>query len=152
MSEVRTTPITTKYDGANDLTQFYSFLKCFHLFHISIDQRTQTGIAFLDFSKAFNSVSLSHLIRRLDQSGIKDPLLQWFTSYLTGRMHRDPYLGLLCLPYLSTICRVLCLTQVLWPYLPTMQSVFTPLDPSATVNGVMKGSLSLTQKNARYAR
>jgi len=66
-------------------------------------------IAFLDFSKAFDSVSYSHLIRRLDQSGIKGPLLQWFTSYLTDRMHRDPYLGLLCLPYLSTIyCRVLC--------------------------------------------
>ena len=88
MREVRTTPITTNHDGANGVTQFYSFLTCFYLFHISIDQSTQTGIAFLDFSKVFDSVSLSHLIRRLDQSGIKGPLLQWLTSYLTDRLQR----------------------------------------------------------------
>ena len=108
MSEVRTTPITTNHDGANDLTQLYSFLKCFYLFYISNDQRTHTGIAFLDFSKAFNSVSPAFTPDQKIRS-------IWDKRSPTAVVHqlsdRDPYLGLLCLPYLSTICRVLCLTN-----------------------------------------
>ena len=42
----------------------------------AIDQGVQTDVAFLDFSKAFDSVSHPHLISKLDQIGIKGPLLQ----------------------------------------------------------------------------
>ena len=54
----------------------------------AIDQRVQTDVAFLDFSKAFDSVSHPHLISKLDQIGIKGPLLQWFTSYVDNRVQR----------------------------------------------------------------
>ena len=54
----------------------------------AIDQGVQTDVAFLDFSKAFDSVSHPHLISKLDQIGIKGPLLQWFTSYLNNRVQR----------------------------------------------------------------
>ena len=40
------------------------------------------------FSKAFDSLSHAHLIRKLDQSGIKGPLLHWFMSYLGNRLQR----------------------------------------------------------------
>ena len=53
-----------------------------------IDQGVQTDVAFLDFSKAFDSVSHPHLISKLDQIGIKGPLLQWFASYLDNRVQR----------------------------------------------------------------
>jgi len=33
-----------------------------------------------------NSVSHAHLIRKLDQSGIKGPLLHWFIGYLGNRL------------------------------------------------------------------
>ena len=39
----------------------------------TIDHGEQTEVAFLDFSKAFDSVSHAHLIRKLDPSGIKGP-------------------------------------------------------------------------------
>ena len=42
----------------------------------AIDQGVQTDVAFLDFSKAFDSVSHPHLISKLDPIGIKGPLLQ----------------------------------------------------------------------------
>ena len=35
------------------------------------DHGEQTDVAFLDFSKAYDSVSHAHLITKLDQSGIK---------------------------------------------------------------------------------
>ena len=54
----------------------------------AIDQGVQTDVAFLDFSKAFDSVSHPHLISKLDQIGIKGHLLQWFTSYLNNRVQR----------------------------------------------------------------
>ena len=54
----------------------------------TIDHGEQTDVAFLDFSKAFDSVSHAHLIRKLDQSGIKGPLLHWFISYLGNRLQR----------------------------------------------------------------
>ena len=54
----------------------------------SIDQGVQTDVAFLDFSKAFDSVSHPHLVSKLDQCGIKGPLLQWFFSYLDNRVQR----------------------------------------------------------------
>ena len=50
----------------------------------AIDQ----GVAFLVFSKAFDSVSHSLLICELDQYDIKGPLLHWFTSYLYERQQR----------------------------------------------------------------
>ena len=54
----------------------------------AIDRGVQTDVAFLDFSEAFDSVSHPHLISKLDQIGIKGPLLQWFTSYLDNRVQR----------------------------------------------------------------
>ena len=54
-----------------------------------IDHGEQTDVDFLDFSKAFDSVSQAHLIRKLDQSGFKEPLLHWFISYLgNSRLQR----------------------------------------------------------------
>ena len=52
------------------------------------DPGVQTDVTFLDFSKAFDSVSHPRLISKLDQIGIKGPLLQWFTSYLDNRVQR----------------------------------------------------------------
>jgi len=54
----------------------------------TIDHGEQTDVAFLYFSQAFDSVSHAHLIRKLDQSGIKGPFLHWFISYLGNRLQR----------------------------------------------------------------
>ena len=71
--------------GRSTVTQL---LDTVHRVTSAIDQGVQTDVAFLDFSKAFDSVSHPHLISKLDQFGIKGPLLQWFTSYLDNRVQR----------------------------------------------------------------
>ena len=59
--------------GRSTITQL---LDNVHRITSAIDQGVQTDVAFLDFSKAFDSVSHPHLISKLDQIGIKGPLLQ----------------------------------------------------------------------------
>lgn len=46
--------------------------------------RPCTGV-FLDFSRAFDTVSISILVRRLEQMGVRGTALRWFSSYLNGR-------------------------------------------------------------------
>ena len=42
----------------------------------------------LDWSKAFDSVSLNCRFRELYGTGIRGNLLSWFESYLTDRFHK----------------------------------------------------------------
>ena len=67
-------------------TTITQLLDTVHRIVRTIDQGEQTDVAFLDFSKAFDSVFHAHLIRKPDQSGTKGPLLQWFLSYLDKRL------------------------------------------------------------------
>jgi len=50
--------------GRSTITQL---LDTVHRIVRTVDQRDQTDVAFLDFSKTFDSVSHAHLIRELDQ-------------------------------------------------------------------------------------
>ena len=45
----------------------------------------QTGIIYLDFSKAFDSVSYIMLLHKKKMYGFNSYLLDWLTSYLTDR-------------------------------------------------------------------
>ena len=51
----------------------------------SIDNNLYTCGIFLDFSKAFDTVNHSILIKKIEQYGIRGIPLQLFTSYLTNR-------------------------------------------------------------------
>jgi hypothetical protein len=51
----------------------------------SFEQKIQTDIAILDFSKAFDTVPHSKLLDKLSSFGIKGTLHQWLTAFLTRR-------------------------------------------------------------------
>ena len=52
-----------------------------------LDSSIQMDIIYLDFSKAFDSVSHRLLLHKLKMYGFNGRLLDWFTSYLSDRKH-----------------------------------------------------------------
>ena len=52
-----------------------------------LDSSIQMDIIYLDFSKAFDSVSHRLLPHKLKMYGFNGRLLDWFTSYLSDRKH-----------------------------------------------------------------
>ncbi len=54
----------------------------------NLDSNFQTDIIYLDFSKAFDSVSHKLLILKLKSFGFCGSLLHWFDDYLTSRTQR----------------------------------------------------------------
>lgn len=53
----------------------------------SFQNRSQVDVIYTDFKKAFDSVNHNALIMVLKESGIGEPLLSWFRSYLSDRYH-----------------------------------------------------------------
>ena len=51
----------------------------------TINRNSRTHAIFLDFSKAFNSVSHERLLLKLEHTGIRGYLLNWICSFLMGR-------------------------------------------------------------------
>ena len=51
----------------------------------ALNDRGQSDVVLLDFSKAFDSVSHQRLFTKLAHYGIRGKLLSWFKSLLTGR-------------------------------------------------------------------
>ena len=65
-----------------------SLLRYTHDFVNALDEKNQLDAVFLDYSKAFDSVSFNCLLRELFAVGVRGNLLSWFRSYLTDRWHR----------------------------------------------------------------
>ena len=53
-----------------------------------MESGSQTDVIYTDFHKAFDSVPYERLINKLSTFGIKDNLLLWIKSFLTGRWQR----------------------------------------------------------------
>ena len=51
----------------------------------TLNQRGQSDVLFLDFSKAFDKVPHQHLLHKLSYYGITGKTKEWIRSFLTGR-------------------------------------------------------------------
>ena len=51
----------------------------------SLERNEIVGAAFIDLTKAFDSISHALLLEKLSQYGFRDNSLRWFQSYLSGR-------------------------------------------------------------------
>jgi hypothetical protein len=69
----------------------------------SVDSKKLVGCVFIDFSKAFDTLSHSKLLSKLTAYGITDNELEWFTSYLFQRRQLIQYND-----KLSKSCPVTC--------------------------------------------
>ena len=56
-----------------------------------LDQGNIVGVASLDLSKAFDSISHSHLIQKLSDLGLGEKSLKWCKSYLTNRRQQTKF-------------------------------------------------------------
>jgi len=54
----------------------------------SIDEISQIDAILVNFSKAFDMVSHSRLLLKLEHYGIRNSTLSWITDFLSGRMQR----------------------------------------------------------------
>ena len=54
----------------------------------ALDSGQEADVIYLDFSKAFDSVSHKNLLLKLKQHGISGSLLSWFADYLNERRQR----------------------------------------------------------------
>ena len=70
-------------EGKSTLSQL---LCCFHDWASSRNKSRPTDAIFLDFSKAFDSVSHERLLLKLKCHGIDGSLLHWLSSFLTDRI------------------------------------------------------------------
>ena len=63
-------------------------LQLFQTIHdlaFDLNRKSQTDVILLDFSKAFDRVSHRHLITKLEYYGIRNNILNWVASFLSGR-------------------------------------------------------------------
>jgi len=52
---------------------------------LNCDNQQKTGVAFLDFKRAFETIDRNFLSKKLNNYGLKCNVLKWFKSYLTDR-------------------------------------------------------------------
>ena len=71
--------------GRSTVTQLLCFL---HEAGATLDKSGQLDIAYLDYSKVFDSVSHKGLIYKLKHHSIDGPLLVWLTDYLKNHQQR----------------------------------------------------------------
>ena len=58
-----------------------------------LDNKQQVDMLILDFSKAFDTVPHTRLLRKLDHCGVRGNIHGWLESWLTTRVKRTKSLG-----------------------------------------------------------
>ena len=71
--------------GDSTVNQLMYFV---HRIYYALEEGKEVRMVFLDISKAFDKVWHKGLLYKLELIGIRDPLLGWFRSYLSGRKQR----------------------------------------------------------------
>ena len=91
----------------------------------ALDSGKLTDVVFLDFAKAFDSVSLKHLLAKLQHFGIKGNILLWLSDFLYDRKQRvvidgvpqGSFLGpLLFVLYVNDISQTLSCSSEMFAY------------------------------------
>ena len=72
--------------GSSCTTQL---LECFDDWLTNLDMNLGTDIVYLDFTKAFDCISHTHLLHKLGHYGIKGKLMRWLTAFLRDRRQRS---------------------------------------------------------------
>ena len=63
----------------------HALLEAQHHIQRALEKKQVTALLLIDYSKAFDMVDSSILLRKLEHYGVRDIALSWFRSYLTDR-------------------------------------------------------------------
>jgi len=66
----------------SNLLQFFDYIS------LNLDRHNSIDVLYLDFKKAFDKVPHQLLIYKLDKCGIRGKVLDWISTWLTGRSQR----------------------------------------------------------------
>ena len=62
-----------------------NILECLHDWNLSLNNNHRQDIAYIDFTRAFDSVVHSKLLYKLHNYGVRGKLYNWISEFLTGR-------------------------------------------------------------------
>ena len=65
-----------------------NLLECINDWTISVQDGKSVAVAYIDFSKAFDSVSHTKLLAKLNDYGIRGNVLSWLEMYFVNRTHQ----------------------------------------------------------------
>src|SRR2546421_11023484 len=65
--------------------QSYGVPECAFELSKTVDDGEFVGVAYLDFAKAFDTVSHQKLLHKLEKFGIQGSVLQWVKAFLSNR-------------------------------------------------------------------
>ena len=82
-----------------------NILECLEDWVMNIESRSITDVVFVDFKKAFDSVSHAKLVMKLKAYGISGNLFGWINSFLSGRS-QSVKIGSVLSSYLSVLSGV----------------------------------------------
>ncbi len=71
--------------GKSTVTQL---IECLNSWHQSLDEGKAVDVIYLDFSKAFDTVSHQKLLEKLPSYGISGKAFRWIEAFLTNRQQR----------------------------------------------------------------
>jgi len=63
-------------------------LECFNDWSLNIEFGFQAAVVYIDFAKAFDSVSHQKLLIKLREYSIREKLLSWISTFFSGGTHQ----------------------------------------------------------------
>ena len=67
---------------------FTQLVECVHDSTSAVESRSPVHVIYIDFKKAFDSVSHTKLLNKLDRLGFSNKLISWISSFLSSRYQR----------------------------------------------------------------
>ena len=89
---------SNQYGFRKNHSTFHALVHLYDKISAAIDSKQIVLGLFIDLSKAFDTVNHEILLRKLEFYGIRGLALEWFRSYLSGRLQQVQYNGQTSLP------------------------------------------------------